>query len=114
VRSRDQLKLGLKAYDKREWDDAYRHFSLADRVTPLEALDLERLAMSAYLCARDEEYFRALERAHHAHIDENGPARAARCAFWLGLHLMIRGDSVRRPGGSAGPTDCYVRKRMPA
>ena len=41
---------------------------------------------------------RALERAHQAHLDAGEPLRAVRCAFWLGLTLMLRGEAGRATG----------------
>jgi DNA-binding CsgD family transcriptional regulator/TolA-binding protein len=89
----DQLALGREAYERRAWYDAHRQLSLADGATPLEIGDLERLAMSAYLVGRDGDYLRALERVHHAYLDNGNCLRAARAAFWLGLHLAFRGET---------------------
>ena len=72
----------------------------------LGADDLELLATSAYMLGRDDEYVRALERAHHAHLDAGEPLRAVRCAFWLGLSLA----AARRDG----PRDRLVRPRAAA
>ena len=65
---------------------------------PLGVEDLELLAMSAYLIGRDDEYLRALDRAHHAYLDAGEGVRAARCAFWLGLRLLLRGETGRATG----------------
>lgn len=89
----DDLALGRKAYERRAWRDAYRRLSLADEVATLEANDLERLAMCAYLAGRDDEYLRALDRAHRAYLDSGDGVRAARTAFWLGLRLALRGET---------------------
>jgi DNA-binding CsgD family transcriptional regulator len=94
----DQRALGREAYEERAWDDAYRRLSKADEVAPLGVEDLERLAMSAYLAGRDEDYLRALERAHHAYLDAGRCHRAARCAFWLGLRLAFRGEMAPAAG----------------
>ncbi|WP_281354907.1 helix-turn-helix transcriptional regulator [Chelativorans xinjiangense] len=94
----DQLVLGRKAYEERAWDDAYRFLSRASEAAPLAVDDLERLAMSAYLTGRDEEYLRALERTHQAYRDAGNGRRAARCAFWLGLRLAFRGEMAPATG----------------
>ncbi|MER8799125.1 LuxR C-terminal-related transcriptional regulator [Mesorhizobium sp. M0998] len=94
----DQLVLGREAYEERAWDDAYRFFWRAGEAAPLAVDDLERLAMSAYLTGRDEEYLRALERTHHAYLDAGECHRAARCAFWLGLRLVLRGEMAQAAG----------------
>ena len=31
-------------------------------------------------------------------LDRGDPVRAARCAFWLAFHLLIRGESARGGG----------------
>ena len=94
----DQLALGHEAYERRAWDDAYRFLSRASEEAPLAVDDLERLAMSAYLTGRDEEYLRALEQTHHAYLDAGKCHRAARCAFWLGLRLAFRGEMAPATG----------------
>ena len=77
----------------RSWTDIYDTLTRADR-----AEDLERLATAAYMLGRDEEYCSALERAHHAHLERGAGLPAARCAFWLGLNLMLRGETGRATG----------------
>ena len=54
--------------------------------------------MSAYLIGRDDDYLRALERAHQATWPPAERLRAARCAFWLGLRLLFRGETGRASG----------------
>jgi DNA-binding CsgD family transcriptional regulator len=93
-----ELERGRKCYARRAWADAYRAFSLADRAAPLAAADLELLAMAAYLLGRDDDYLSSLDRAHHAHLDAGETLRAVRCAFWLGLRLLFRGEAGRASG----------------
>jgi ATP/maltotriose-dependent transcriptional regulator MalT len=101
AQSADALERARDAYRRQEWDDAYRAFSLADQAAPLRTEDLQLLAMSAYLSGRDDDYLRALERAYHAHADASEGLRAVRCAFWLGLRLVFRGESGRANGWMA-------------
>ena len=54
--------------------------------------------MSAYLIGRDDDYLRALERAHHAHLDARERLGGVRCAFWLWLRLLFRGETGRATG----------------
>ena len=89
----DLLGLARDAYQRRAWHDAYRQLTLADEAAPLGVEDIERLAMSAYLAGRDEDYLRALDRAHHVYLDNGDFTRAARAAFWLGLRLALRGET---------------------
>ena len=78
--------------------DAYESLSRADRALPLGAEDLELLATSAYMLGRDDEYVSGLERAHQAHLDGCKGLRAVRCAFWMGINLMVRGEMGRATG----------------
>ena len=93
-----ELRWGRECYARRAWADAYRSLSLADHVARLETQDLELLAMSAYLIGRDDDYLRALERAHHAHLDAGERLGGVRCAFWLWLRLLFRGETGRATG----------------
>jgi DNA-binding CsgD family transcriptional regulator len=88
----DPLQHGRECHARRSWNHAYQSFSLADQAAPLEVDDLERLATSAYLIGRDREFQRILDRLHRAHLSSGDEPRAARCAFWLGLSLLLRGD----------------------
>lgn len=94
----DRLERGRDLFKRRAWAEAYGSLSLADRVVPLGAEDLELLATSAYLIGRDDDYLSALERAHRAHLEHGDDVRAVRCAFWLGLRLMFRGETGRATG----------------
>lgn len=79
-------------YGRRAWEQAYQAFTLADQAQPLGNEDLELLAVSAYLTGREREFLKAHERAHHGHLGAGAGTRAARCAFWLALALLFRGD----------------------
>lgn len=96
--ARSTLNHARKAHGKRAWADAFQAFCAADREMPLEAEDLERLALAAYLVGRDEDYLKTLERAYHAHRDADEASRAVRCAFWLGFRLLMRGEVGRASG----------------
>jgi tetratricopeptide (TPR) repeat protein len=60
--------------------------------------DVLRLATACYMLGRDEEHTAAMERAHLAFLDAGDRLRAARCAFWAGMPLMIRGEVARGAG----------------
>lgn len=92
------LERGRESYARRAWDDAYQSLCRADRAAPLDAGDLDLLAMSAYLTGRDDDYLRALERAHQAHLDAGQCDRAIRCAIWLGFRLLFRGETGHATG----------------
>ncbi|HSI97343.1 MAG TPA: hypothetical protein VK926_03195, partial [Gaiellaceae bacterium] len=88
----NDLERGRASYEQRAWKDAYESLLHADQANALEAADLERLATSAYMLGRDDEYLSVLERAHHAYVDEGESLRAVRCAFWVGINLALRGE----------------------
>src|SRR5687768_6296741 len=72
--------------------------SRADNAAPLGAEDLELFARSAYMLGRDDDYRSALERASHAHLDSGDPARAVRCAWWVGHNLFFHGETAPARG----------------
>jgi DNA-binding CsgD family transcriptional regulator len=90
---KDTLAQGRDFCTQRAWGDAYESFSLADQEKPLGAEDLEMMALSAYMIGRYQDLLRALDRAHHAYLGANESVRAARCAFWLGLSILLRGEA---------------------
>ena len=92
------LGQGREHCRRHAWDDAYRCLALADRSNPLAGDDLERLAMSACLTGRDDAYLDALGRAHAAHLETGRKLHAARCAFWMALRLLFRGENGRANG----------------
>ena len=71
--------------------------SAADRDTSLEPEDLVRLATVTYLVGRDDDSAGLWERAHDGFLsrDEEEPPR---CAFWLGIGLLDRGELARGGG----------------
>src|SRR4029453_17863695 len=89
----------------------------ADRDAPLDADDLERLAIAAYLVGRDDECEAFTARAHQAFLDRGDCEGAARAAFWLGFALVGRGPVPPAPGWFAragrlldeGQRDCALR-----
>ena len=92
------LVRGRACYERREWNDAFEALSIADRSLRLGAEDLERLAWSAGLIARDDEMLAVLERVYHARLEAREELAAARAAFWLGFRLLARGELGRASG----------------
>jgi DNA-binding CsgD family transcriptional regulator len=88
----EALERGRASYAQRAWADAYAALALADRAAPLGAGDLELLATAAYMLGRVDDFLVLLERAHHAQLADGAPLRAARCAFFIGVNLMLRGE----------------------
>ena len=84
--------------DERTWIDAHAALKAVDDITPLAPEDLERLAQAAYMLGQDDEYLRALERAHYGHLDAGDVPRAARCTWWIGLCLLMRREAAPAQG----------------
>lgn len=92
------LEQGRHAYRKQAWAEAFAQLMVADRESPLGPEDLELLATAAYLVGRDNDGADLLTRTHREHLARSNPAGAARCAIWLGMQLLLKGE-VARAGG---------------
>jgi DNA-binding NarL/FixJ family response regulator len=92
------LARGREAVRGRAWADAYECLLAADTDAGLDPADLEMLATAAYMLGRDERYVEILERAHRGCLERGDNLRAARCAFWMGMHLSLRGETARGGG----------------
>lgn len=86
---------GREAYERQAWRDAYECLAAS---RSLEADDLQRLAVAAHLVGHDDESAEAWERAHIAWVGLGDLDRAVRCAFWLALSLLLRGETARASG----------------
>lgn len=80
------------------WDEAYTLLAAANAESPLDADDLERLGLAAFLTGRDEESMQAWTRAHRARTRAGEPERAARDAFRIGSNLIFRGELAPAQG----------------
>jgi ATP/maltotriose-dependent transcriptional regulator MalT len=113
----EQVLAGREAFARRDWRDAYAGLRA---VEGLEPADLECLAVAAHLVGEDQESAGAWERAHLGWAEAGEPDRAARCAFWVGLAFVLRGEMARGGGWLARaerllgelPTDCRARGYM--
>lgn len=92
------LEQARSAFDARSWGAAYALLKQHDAGAVMTAEDLDRLGAAAYLTGRDDEATAAWSRAHHQFLAESLPLRAIRCAFWLGLTLLLKGE-VAPAGG---------------
>lgn len=79
-------------YAKRLWQDAFDALSRADTASPLAPVDVELLAIAAFMLARDEDAVVYLERAYRLHLELGEAFRAAYCAAWACLNLFTRGQ----------------------
>ena len=71
------LEQGRQAVQRRAWKDAHDGLAAADQADPLPASDLELLATTAYMLGDDEEYVRALKRAHRLYVEADDAGCAA-------------------------------------
>ena len=92
------VEIGRSAFAERAWQEAYEGLAAADRASPLEPDDLERLATAAYLTGHDAESSATWTRAHRSHLDRGEQRAAVRCAFWLGFGLVQRGEMAQGGG----------------
>jgi ATP/maltotriose-dependent transcriptional regulator MalT len=89
---------GVDAFERRDWGQAYARMSAAERSGGLDPAGLERLAVAARLVGDDVASAVAWERAHRAHLERGEVVRSIRCAFWLGLGLVMQGEEARGSG----------------
>ena len=94
----EAVERGREAFGRAAWADAYAQLSEAAREDVVEPEDLQQLAVAAALTGRDAESARAWERAHHALLRAGEVPAAVRCAFWLALGLLQRGETARGGG----------------
>ncbi|HEY9477976.1 MAG TPA: response regulator transcription factor [Microbacteriaceae bacterium] len=86
------------AYADHRWNDAVSAFADAAVVEKLSAADLEAWSTAAFLVGRESDGLDALTRAHEEYLVDADTPGAARCAGWLGIHLMDTGDRARSAG----------------
>jgi DNA-binding NarL/FixJ family response regulator len=90
---------GREPYAERRWTDAY--VALLEHQDELDGEGWVLLALSAYLLGRDQECTAHLEHAYRVLVDDGDVAWAARCAFWLSVLLLQRGEAGRGTGWMA-------------
>jgi DNA-binding CsgD family transcriptional regulator/tetratricopeptide (TPR) repeat protein len=93
-----ELKVARKAFEKRAWRTAFSQLATAHTEEALELEDLELLAQAAYLCGEDAASEKAWIEANQRSVKKRDWARAARCAFWLGVTLQARSERAQAGG----------------
>lgn len=88
----DTVERARRSYARRAWGDACD--GLLANLESLDADDLERLAVCAYLVGKERESDSAWARAHRLRRARGDLDGAARCAFWIGFRLV---NSHARP-----------------
>jgi len=91
----DPSELARRAFDRGDWSTAFAELSAFE---PVSLDDLERLAVCAHMVGDARVSELAWERAHRVAAMEGDHDRAARCAFWLGFDLLLRGESAHASG----------------
>ncbi len=92
------LDIGREAFDRKAWAEAHAHLSDADQEEPLGPEDRERLAVTARLLGRDAESADLRAQAYQEYERRGDAERAARCAFWLALELLLEGEEAQSGG----------------
>ncbi|MFG1818529.1 hypothetical protein ACGFIF_32520 [Kribbella sp. NPDC049174] len=87
-----------EALARHAWGDAFAILSEGDRQHPLAPDDLEWCALAAHMIGEDPESDDLWTRAHHAWLSGGDVPRAVRCAFWLGVNLVVRGQWAQSAG----------------
>src|SRR5262249_656975 len=92
------LERGRACFERHEWNEACHALALADASRAFGADDLQRLASSAGLTARDDEMLPVQERLYHTYLEAGEKLAAARAAVWLGFRLFARGEAGQAGG----------------
>jgi DNA-binding CsgD family transcriptional regulator len=89
---------GREAFQRKAWREAYERLHEADSGTELTPEDLDALAIAAHLIGEQDRCIDFWTRAHHEFLRQGEIERAVRCAFWLGLCLMMQDEPARSSG----------------
>jgi DNA-binding CsgD family transcriptional regulator len=95
----DEIAAARDAFARQAWKDAYAGFRATEEARAhLDAEDLERVAVCAFMVGKAEESADAWVRAHTLWLRLREVRRAARCTFWLVLDLLTRGERAQACG----------------
>ncbi len=86
------------AFAQRAWGDAYEALLRASADGPLEAEDVERLALAASLTGHEDAAVEAFERLHQLRLEACDVLGAAKAAVWLVMRLSTLGETARAGG----------------
>lgn len=82
----DAVERARRSYASQAWSDACA--GLLAHLDLLDAEDLERLGVCAYLVGKERESDAAWARAYRQRLAADDLDGAARCAFWVGFRLV--------------------------
>ena len=88
---------GRTAFEQNAWADACALLAEAPEADA-DVEDVERLAVAAHLAGRDDDSESAWVHAHRERLRRGDTDDAVRCAFWLAILLMLRGETARAGG----------------
>jgi len=72
--TRDERLVGARAaFGRHAWTEAYESLTAADAAAPLDAADLERRALAAYLVGRPDDSLATGARAHRSTSSSGSP-----------------------------------------
>lgn len=94
----DRVQRGVECLEQRRWAEADEHLTEAQEGGHLDAGVLEQLAVARLLIGRQEASEACWLAAHESYVADGDPRGAGRCAFWLGLLLVMRGEMARGGG----------------
>jgi ATP/maltotriose-dependent transcriptional regulator MalT len=94
----DSLQTGLTSLEQGRWAEADGHLTDVQAGGDLAADVLERLAVARLMIGRQEAGEECLVAAHESYLRADDRPGAARCAFWLGLMLVMRAEMARGGG----------------
>src|SRR5688572_14967825 len=93
----DALTKGREAFARKAWAEAYTQLAVADKETTLVPEDIDRLATAAHL-THVESSLDLWTRAHYEYLRLGQVGPAVRCAFWLSISQLFRGDHAQTNG----------------
>jgi DNA-binding CsgD family transcriptional regulator len=84
------------SYREQSWSEVYK--ALKAREQELKPEERYQLALAAYLTGHDGESMDILARTHHQFLENEKIGKAVRCAFWIGMLHMFKGERARGSG----------------
>ncbi len=94
----DAISQGRDAFEQHAWSSAYALLRAADLEARLDADDLERLGIAAYLIGEEAQAASLAARTYSAWVDAGEVGRAARVAFHLVTMLAEQGEMAQAGG----------------
>ena len=99
---------GREAFARGDWADAFQRLQSAGELDPEDTL---ALGTSAFLAGEADAAVRAWQHGYQERVRAGEGLGAARCAFWIGLVLNLRGERAVAAGWVA--TVSYTHLTLP-